>query len=85
MKTEIHRSRAIVLNVGRKIGRSDRSILARRVEVPEVIAERIAEDAELLARVRRLVDAETVDSYNEAVDRVNTVLKAWAEVLKEIE
>lgn len=85
MKTEIHRSRALVLNVGRKIGRSDRSILARRVEVPEVIAERIAEDAELLGRVRRLVDEETVDSYNEAVDRVNTVLKAWAEVLKEIE
>lgn len=85
MKTEIHRSRALVLNVGRKIGRSDRSILARRVEVPDLIVERIEEDAELLGRVRRLVDAETVDSYNEAVDRVNTVLKAWAEVLKDVE
>ncbi|NNF43180.1 MAG: hypothetical protein HKN62_09025 [Phycisphaerales bacterium] len=69
------------LAAARKIGRTDRSLLARRVEVPDRIIDRIEDDRKMIGRIRQLVETETIDGFNDAADRINAVLQAWRELL----
>lgn len=80
-RAAIRRYQSMALAAARSIRRSDRSVLARRVEVPGVIIDRLEQDQELLGRVQRLVNRKTVEDYNEAVERVNEVLAAWQDIL----
>ncbi len=81
-KGDVNRGRNKALSAGRKIRRADRSVIARRVAVPEQVLERMESDAVLIGRIRRLLETNQVDDFNDAVDRINEVIEQWRELLK---
>ena len=68
---------------GRAMQKIDKSLLARRVKVPDEMLEQMQADAALLGKVSSLLKTDTYDGFNESVDRLNTVLEAWRTLLGE--
>lgn len=81
LKSEIGQQIAKLTNAGRSIQRIDRSILARRVELPDQVLEQMKSDAEMLSRINRLLKTDTIDGFNESADRCNAVLDSWKKLL----
>lgn len=66
---------------GRAIQKIDKSLLARRIKVPDAALAQMQDDAALLGRISSLLKTDTYDGFNESVERLNTVLKSWQELL----
>jgi len=66
---------------GRAIQKIDKSLLARRIQLPDAALEQMQADASLLGRISGLIKTDTYDGFNESVDRLNTVLEAWRALL----
>jgi len=66
---------------GRAIAKIDKSLLARRVDLPDVLLEQMKTDATVLGRISNLVKSDTYEGFNESVDRLNSTLDAWRKLL----
>jgi hypothetical protein len=82
LKSDISKQVAKLSNAGRAIQKIDKSLLARRIEVPDQALEQIEADAQILSRLNRLLRTDTIDGFNESADRMNTVLESWRKLLK---
>lgn len=80
-KATISQQVARLQTSGRVIQRIDKSLLARRIKVPDEALDQMQEDGALLGRITSLLKSDTYDGFNESVDRLNTVLKAWQQLL----
>ncbi|HWB20063.1 MAG TPA: hypothetical protein VG711_07180 [Phycisphaerales bacterium] len=83
IKREIGRDAGKLLNAGRQIAKIDKALLAYRLEIPDAALEQIRTDAQLRGRIRKLVETDTAEGYNEAAERLNAVLSAWQELFRQ--
>lgn len=81
LKADIKQQVTRLQNAGRAIGRIDKSLLARRVDVPEEVVEQMKTDAAVLGRINGLLNTDTADGFNESVDRLNAVITSWRKLL----
>lgn len=70
-----------IQTAGRAIQKIDKTLLARRVKMPDALLDQMQADAAILGRITSLVKTDTYDGFNESVDRLNTVLEAWNALL----
>jgi hypothetical protein len=82
LKSDIGRQVAKLSNAGRAIQKIDKSLLARRMEVPDEAIAQIEADAQLLSKLNRLLRTDTVEGFNESAQRMNAVLESWRKLLR---
>jgi hypothetical protein len=81
LKADIKQQVKRLQNAGRAIAKIDKSLLARRVDVPEDVIEQMKTDAAVLGRISSLLITDTVDGFNEAAERLNGVIASWRKLL----
>lgn len=80
-KADISRQVTRMRTAASGIRKSDKSLLARRVDVPDDMLSQLQTDSELLGRIDRILSSDTYEGFNEARERVIKVLDAWRKIL----